>query len=135
VTWSKPVLIGAGNLGGLRVSASGQVAAYSVPGGYFSADNGVTWKEAPASVHLSDVCFVSASLIYGLTDGGLEKSTDGGVSWSYVSMFDASFSNVTRIFFENEQHGLAYGGQRLYETVDGGKSWKTLLYPYDYVLQ
>src|ERR1700730_14379478 len=89
-------------------SLAGQVAVYSIPGAYFSADNGVTWKEAPASVYLSDVSFVSASLIYGLTEGGLEKSTDGGVSWSYVSKFDATFSSVTRIFFEDEQHGLAY---------------------------
>jgi hypothetical protein len=135
VTWSKPVLIDTRNLGGLRVSAAGQVAVYSVPGAYFSADNGVTWKEAPASVYLADVSFVSSSLIYGLTDGGLEKSTDGGVSWSYVSNFNATFSNVTGIFFEDDQHGLAYGEQRLYETGDGGKSWKTLLYPYDYILQ
>ena len=135
VTWSKPVLIDTRNLGGLRVSAAGQIAVYSVPGAYFSADNGVTWKVAPASVYLADVSFVSSSLIYGLTDGGLEKSTDGGESWSYVSNFDATFSNVTRIFFEDEQHGLAYGGQRLYQTADGGKSWKTLLYPYDYILQ
>jgi hypothetical protein len=135
MTWSKPVFIDTRNLGGLRVSAAGQVAVYSVPGAYFSSDNGVSWKEAPASVYLADVSFVSSSLIYGLTDGGLEKSTDGGVSWSYVSNFDATFSNVTRIFFADEQHGLAYGEQRLYETVDGGKSWKTLLYPYDYILQ
>ena len=135
VTWTTPAFIDTRNLGSLRVSAAGQVAVYSIPGAYFSADNGVTWKEAPASVYLDDVSFVSSSLIYGLTDGGLEKSTDGGISWSYVSNFDATFSNVTRIFFEDEQHGLAYAGQRLYETVDGGKSWKTLLYPYDYILQ
>ena len=135
VTWSEPALIDTRNLGSLRVSATGQVAVYSVPGAYFSADNGVTWKEAPASLHLGDVSFVSSSLIYGLTDGGLGKSTDGGVSWSYVSNFDSTFNNVTSIFFEDEQHGLAYGAQRLYETVDGGKSWKTLLYPYDYILQ
>ena len=135
VSWSNPVLIDTRNLGGLRVSLAGQVAVYSVPGAYFSADNGVTWKEAPASVYLQDVSFVSSSLIYGLTDGGLEKSTDGGVSWSDVSNFDATFSNVTRIFFEDDLHGLAYGEQRLYETMDGGKSWKTLLYPYDYILQ
>ena len=135
VTWSEPVLIDTRNLGSLRVSATGQLAVYSVPGAYFSVDNGVTWKEAPASLYLNDVSFVSSSLTYGLTNGGLEKSTDGGVSWSYVSNFGSTFSNVTRIFFEDEQHGLAYGEQRLYETVDGGKSWKVLLYPYDYILQ
>jgi hypothetical protein len=135
VSWSKPVLIDPRNLGSLRMSATGQVAVYSVPGAYFSADNGATWKTAPASLYLADVSFASPSLIYGLADGGLEKSTDGGASWNYVSHFDATFSNVTRIFFENEQHGLAYGQQRLYETVDGGKSWKTLLYPYNYILQ
>jgi hypothetical protein len=135
VTWSKPVLINIRNLGGLEGSAAGQVAAYSGQGAYFSADNGVTWTEAPASVYVEDVSFASSSLIYGLTDGGLEKSTDGGVSWTYASNFDSTFSNVTKIFFEDEQHGLAYGEQRLYETVDGGKSWKTLLYPYDYILQ
>ena len=134
-TWSKPVLIDTRNLGGLRVSAGGQVAVYSVPGAYISSDNGVTWKEVPASVYLYDVSFVSPSLIYGLTGDGLEKSTDGGVTWSYVSNFTASFSNVTRIFFEDDQHGLAYGEQRLYETVDGGITWKTLLFPYDYILQ
>ena len=135
VTWSKPVLIDSRNLGGLRVSAAGQVAVYSVPGAHFSADNGVTWKAAPASVYLYDVSFVSSSLIYGLTGDGLEQSTDGGVTWSTVSSFDATWSNVTKIFFEDERHGLAYGEQRLYETVDGGKSWKTLLYPYAYVTQ
>jgi photosystem II stability/assembly factor-like uncharacterized protein len=135
VTWSKPVLVDTRQLGGLRVSAAGQVAVYSVPDAYFSADNGVTWNAAPASVYVEDVSFASSSLIYGLTDGGLEKSTDGGVSWSYASNFDSTFNNVTRIFFEDEQHGLAYGEQQLYETVDGGKTWKTLLYPYDYILQ
>jgi len=135
VTWSKPVLINTRSLGSLRANATGQIAVYSTSGAYFSADNGATWKQTPASVYLNDVSLVSSSLIYGLTDGGLEKSTDGGVSWSYVSKFDANFSNVTKIFFENEQHGLAYGQQRLYETVDGGTTWKTLLYPYNYILQ
>src|SRR6185437_6743853 len=87
LTWSKPVLIDTRNLGGLQVGAAGQVAVYSVPGGYFSADGGATWKGVPASVYLDDVSFVSSSLIYGLTDGGLEKSADGGISWSYVSNF------------------------------------------------
>ncbi|HEV2479707.1 MAG TPA: hypothetical protein VGS79_08575 [Puia sp.] len=36
IAWSRPVLIDTRNLGGLRVSAAGQVAVYSVSGAYFS---------------------------------------------------------------------------------------------------
>jgi len=135
VTWSKPVLLDSRNLGGLRVGADGQIAIYSIPGAYLSADNGATWKKVPDSVYLYDVRFVSSNLIYAMGSDGLEKSTDGGTTWSYVSYFTPAFSGVQKIFFEDAQNGLAFTDQRLYMTVDGGKTWKALLYPYSYTTQ
>lgn len=136
VTWTKPILINNASLSNLRVSGSGQLAVFASAGnGFFSGDNGVTWKKAPDSLRFADISIVGASVLYGLTDAGLKKSTDGGATWDVVSYFGASFNNVQHLFFEDELNGLAYSDQRLFITADGGKSWKTLLYPYAYITQ
>jgi hypothetical protein len=135
-TWTSPVLISYRSLPNLRVSEGGQLAAYSTSGyAYFSADNGATWKEAPDTLQFSDISLVQPSLLYGLTGTGLKKSTDGGVSWNMIFQYSAELNGVQNLFFKDGRNGLAYGGQQLFRTADGGQSWKVLLYPYSYIMQ
>lgn len=61
------------------------------------------------------------------------KTADGGASWSLTAvqgpgtMFDYNGSQWMSSFFTDENNGvLATGGDRLYATGDGGKSWRGL---------
>ncbi len=72
---------------------------YYVGNGLFkSTDNGLTWKILPATVSKDSVAFAqpfnwvnrviidptkdSADVVYAATMGGIERSSDGGASWS-----------------------------------------------------
>lgn len=84
---------------------------------------------------------VSSSVGYILGRVGYEKpeilvvakTTDGGASWSLTAvqgpgtMFDYNGSQWMSSFFTDENNGvLATGGDRLYATSDGGKTWRGL---------
>ena len=59
------------------------------------------------------------------TKNSIMKSTDGGVSWELVSIFDNLNEQTTgTMFFLNEQTGFigaAFG--KIYKTSDGGATW------------
>ena len=135
-TWSAPAIIDIRTLAYLQPGGNGTVAVFDGYGtNWFSANAGASWKKSTGNYHIAAVSVVSNSVVYALTDTGVMKSTDGGISWNTVANFDSNFNNVQKLFFRNELQGLAYSSQRLYITMDGGKSWKTLLYPYPYIIQ
>jgi len=135
-TWSTPVLIDTRYDLSMLKWRNGILSVYKPGGGgCFSTDGGSTWKKAKSNFLFYDVQAVSPSVLYALTNTGLVRSTDGGENWALMSAYGAGFSNVLRLYFQDEQKGLVYADQRLFMTADGGKSWKTLLYPYNYITQ
>jgi photosystem II stability/assembly factor-like uncharacterized protein/ribosomal protein L30/L7E len=91
-----------------------------------STDGGTTWSNMvvpiPDSVFL-DIFFVNSSTgwITGL-DGGIAKSTDGGLTWFAQS---APFNyGLVSVSFSDPDHGWAGGYyQVLLRTTDGGQTW------------
>ena len=136
-TWSTPVLIDTRtDLSVLELASNGILSVYKPMGGAcFSIDGGATWKKANSNLLFYDVQAVNATTLYALTNTGLAKSADGGQNWDLISGYGTGFSNVLKLFFQDEQKGMVYADQRLFMTQDGGKSWQTLLYPYAYVTQ
>jgi len=136
-TWSTPVLIDTRyDLSVLKLAGNGILSVYKPMGGScYSIDGGVTWKKAKGNYLFYDVQAVNATTLYALTNTGLAKSADGGENWELISAYGAGFSNVLKLSFQDDQKGLVYADQRLFVTMDGGRSWKTLLYPYTYVTQ
>lgn len=132
VTWSTPVLVDASAYMTLAAGKEGHLFLYNgTPKGYFSA-NGANWTASnSSSFRISDVSIVNASVIYAAGAEGVYKSTNGGLDWAAVP---ERIYNSTKISFIDEQTGIIYNAVTLYLTKDGGKSWKTLLYPYPFVM-
>jgi hypothetical protein len=135
-TWSDPVAIASRVINGLQVGKKGNVCAIENFGNaYMSTDSGKTWKAPSSDLKLTHAFMVNQNVIYGVTTGSLVKSTDTGVTWNTVSSDGYEYINMKKLHFQDEQNGLMYGDQKLYITADGGVSWKTLLYPYPYIME
>jgi photosystem II stability/assembly factor-like uncharacterized protein len=102
---------------------------------YKSTNAGLTWRNVywyPNVYGLSlAINSENPSTIYAGTYGvGLLKSADAGASWAPVFRRAMSVSNVTidpqdiEIVYFN---GSSYPGERLFKTVDGGRSWIDIL--------
>lgn len=135
-TWSNPVAIDKRFISGLQTGTKGNMCALEESGNtYISTDSGLTWKKPSTDLKLTHAHMVNQSVIYGLTDQSLVKSTDTGKTWNTVSSTGIEYLNMKKIHFLNDQNGLMYADQKLYMTTDGGVTWKTLLYPYSYVTE
>lgn len=138
ITWSTPAFIDNRYLSNLEAAAGGMLAVYDNSGNNcFSTDGGANWKKTAANNYISTVSITADGVIYALTTTGIIKSTNGGSSWSTVFSYNGGsiVNNLQHLYFLNEQQGLAYAGQQLFLTNDGGSTWKTLLYPFPYVMQ
>ena len=87
---------------------------------------------------LNDVHFVNTSLVYAVgANGCMLKSTDGGVTWSFIvnPLFQSSRS-INAVWFVSPTRGYI-GGQwntpdsipKLYVTNDGGNTWDSMAAP------
>ncbi|GGC17803.1 hypothetical protein GCM10011386_07170 [Parapedobacter defluvii] len=104
---------------------------------FLSSDGGTSFEEVAIGTGEIISCqSAGENVVYALLDQGVAKSSDGGKSWSPL---EAGAHGVritgTAMDFYNEQRGIVYGPDRLFFTVDGGKSWRMGVYPYDYVLE
>lgn len=138
ITWSAPALIDSRYLANFEAAAGGVLAVYNNAGiNCFSTDGGATWKKTAANNYISTVTIADGGIIYALTATGIIKSTNGGSDWNTVFNYNGGgiVNNLQHLYFRNEQQGLAYASQQLFLTNDGGSSWKTLLYPFPYVVQ
>lgn len=138
ITWSTPALIANQYLSNLEAATGGMLAVYDNSGNnYFSTDGGTTWKKTAASSYIVGVSFTGDGIIYVLTNTGIIKSTNGGSGWNTILDYNGSgiVNNLQHLYFRNEQQGLAYASQQLFLTNDGGSTWKTLVYPFPYVMQ
>ncbi|WP_207514110.1 exo-alpha-sialidase [Longitalea luteola] len=135
-TWSEPKAIDNRVITGLQLGNKGNICAIEEFGNvYISPDSGKTWKKPAADLKLTFAHMVNQHIVYGLTKESLMKSTDTGVTWNTVSNEGYEYLNMKKLHFQDDQNGLMYGDQKLYLTADGGMTWKTLLYPYSYVVE
>ncbi len=135
-TWSEPKVIADRVITGLQTGTKGNMLAIEDFGNaYRSTDSGVTWKKPSSDLKLSHAYMVDKAIVYGITSDSLVKSIDTGVTWNTVSSTGYEYINMKKLHFQDEQNGLMYGDQKLYLTADGGVTWKTLLYPYKYIVQ
>lgn len=86
-------------------------------------DGGEHWRLVPTKEHGLSLYWLNESVCWMVTEKGLWKSRDGGVSWTKLS----APKNVLRVWFRNEERGWAVGRNKgAWETRDGGRRWTPL---------
>lgn len=86
-------------------------------GSFETTNGGLSWNLRLDIKWSRYITFPSIEVGYIAGDGLiLEKTTNSGQSWFRTIIND----NFTDVFFTNEQNGWFIGGNRLYQTTDGG---------------
>ncbi len=89
-----------------------------------TSDGGANWTEAPVKEAGISLFFLDSSTGWMVTDKGIWTTAESGRSWSKLKNAPGS---LLRVWFLDRQHGFAAGLQkRVFETTDGGDSWKPL---------
>jgi hypothetical protein len=137
VKWTTPKVIDTKNMSLMQVGNKNNLVVYEPNGSvFYSGDSAATWKKANNSVAFNTLHMVSPALSFAIANSGLMKSTDSGSTWNAVTASAAyEFPAMKKVYFNDEQNGVMYADQKLFVTSDGGATWKTLLYPYDYIIQ
>ena len=83
-----------------------------------------TWDPNGASDPFNSIFFVDSNIGYK-AGRKFAKTTDGGVTWTNI--FTNFYGDVMALYFTDAQHGYAATRSRnLYETFDGGATWKEI---------
>jgi photosystem II stability/assembly factor-like uncharacterized protein len=111
---------------------------------FYTDDSGRRWREADFSKNCVDdkkwrdtaderypvSAFVNPNLgLLAFKDGYMARSTDGGRSWCDFHQpgevkFENPYDLLWSINFVDFEHGFGLVGYRIYQTDDGGKSWR-----------
>jgi len=59
----------------------------------------------------------------GLFAPHLQRTTDGGISWTALPFFDNKNLSLSQLYFTDINHGYAAGSDGVYETGDMGNTW------------
>lgn len=110
-------------------SSNGVAAAYMNDGSqpvFITSDGGSTWTQATSGISQSplDICYADSLTLYLVGQGGvINKSTDGGYTWSSIYTSSGILFSVD---FEGTSFGVVGGedGEML-ATTNGGNSWST----------
>lgn len=83
-------------------------------------------RRAAGPVDLISVFFTSSDTGWIVGDEGyLAQTRDGGNSWSQRTLNTAA--NINEIYFRNDDDGYLVAGRKMFETSDGGRTWKESL--------
>jgi photosystem II stability/assembly factor-like uncharacterized protein len=96
---------------------------------YQSGDGGRTWQRWPRTNDRgpSGLFFFDALVGWLVTPwGDIERTTDGGRTWTVVHQEKDSLS---RVWFADRQMGWAIGGNTVVHTSDGGSTWQRRAFP------
>jgi hypothetical protein len=87
-------------------------------------DGGAHWSEVPVKEAGLALFFLDDSTGWMVTEKGLWQTTESGRTWTKMK---AAPSGLLRVWFLDKQHGFAAGlEKRVFETVNGGDTWKPL---------
>lgn len=100
---------------------------------YRSDDLGETWTlySSPTGFYTQTIHFISSSTGYRMDwFGSVEKTADGGKTWTEIFTHDPTSSSVFHsLYYLNDRVGFK-GGDFLQRTTDGGDTWETLYWDF-----
>ncbi|HYG41275.1 MAG TPA: ELWxxDGT repeat protein [Cytophagales bacterium] len=94
-----------------------------------SEDAGDSWIEVNSGINnnLSNLQFVTSSIGYIIGDDVLLKTEDGGKSWFLLQRPNTTYPYLRNFFFVTTETGYVFGGDgKIFKTIDGGRSWRSL---------
>jgi hypothetical protein len=56
----------------------------------------------------------------------LNRTTDGGSTWTYIPFFDSIQCHIQQIYFVSISRGYIAGSDGIYESIDSGKNWRKI---------
>jgi photosystem II stability/assembly factor-like uncharacterized protein len=139
LTWSTPTPVDTARPYEIDIEVIDQnvVIVYEFGRASRSEDGGVSWEQIILTGYPADISFVNSSTGFAISpDGTTSKSTDGGATWQWLTDIEIAGrlgAELSKIHFYNESVGIAYGPNQLFFTENGGRSWDTLIYPFEYV--
>ncbi len=99
------------------------VLLFSIPG---FAQDGWQLKRSAGTGDLISVFFTSSDTGWVAGDEGyLAETHDGGNSWTRKVLNTAA--NINEIYFRNDDDGYLVAGRKMFETSDGGTTWRESL--------
>jgi photosystem II stability/assembly factor-like uncharacterized protein len=124
-------------LSGCTISIAGQRQAGG--GVYVTPDQGETWQHRVAAgqrnnrpltisnVTIHDLIFdrQQALTVYAVTNSGLYASYDAGINWQVILGSGASIASAS-VHPRNSAIIYASVGKEIYQTTDGGATWRLL---------
>lgn len=147
VNWSVVVDNPAGDLEALKINGTTGIVCGGGVGKmdiYYSS-NGTSWTKATPptipsgytrtdfrAIHIQDanlIYLVGWGSLIGMQQSLHAKSTDGGVTWTYMLQQEQNktFDNLWNVYFKDADNGVAIGGairgSVLVKTTDGGINW------------
>jgi photosystem II stability/assembly factor-like uncharacterized protein len=128
-TWSIVDLPGSSTLRRIHFvdELHGWITNYSGFGFYKTTDGGNNWDFISYFAHLLN--FIDPNIGWRVVSSSLDKTYNGGLTWTNVSDIFPSFPRDIK--FIDEQHGIYVGNDmggfgHSYKTIDGGLNWEPL---------
>ncbi len=82
-----------------------------------------------AATGYTSIFAISPKIVYAAnTSSEIVKSTDGGINFSFVGKLESASNLFIDIHFLTEQLGYACLNNSVYKTIDGGITWKSVVY-------
>ena len=89
-----------------------------------TSDGGVNWADTTVKETGIALFFLDDSTGWMVTEKGIWSTNESGRTWTKIK---TAPSGILRVWFLDRQHGFAAGlEKRVFETTDGGETWKLL---------
>ncbi|MFK0731552.1 MAG: WD40/YVTN/BNR-like repeat-containing protein, partial [Gloeotrichia echinulata HAB0833] len=85
---------------------------------FVSSDNATTWS--PSTIKMAEHFVVSSTAIFKIANVGVQRSTDGGISWEIVPI--GGVNDI--IVFQEKVYTTSFGS--CFVSSDNGNSWQTV---------